>query len=1355
MHRGKKLLLFCASLFLLVIISIISFSSGVNAATLTVTNLNDSGPGSLRQAIADSLEGDIIAFDNGLTGTLTLLSTIEIDKSLTINGPGKDIVTISGNRQVRIFNLISDDEFSINNLTLTQGLGGGGAIQAAGLGTGEISLNIDSIKFIDNSTCPIPVDEEDICYSNSSGGAVYMYGSINISNSDFINNSTATQAESFGGAVYTIFGNANITNTNFEGNTSYFGGALYIDGNIANIGNVDFIDNYAEYSGGAIVANGSAIIDSSYFFNNTAQSGDGGAMWIPSPPAPNYHTYINNTTLEYNNSNAKGGAISGSDFHLEITNSTLNNNVSGSKGGAINYDVSTCSPYPNIERNFILANSTLAYNEANEGGGVYYKVYKYACSTPVLHTSKIINSTIASNISDLGGGVFTEFYTNVPRAEIIRLEVQNTILANNIGGNCADIDTPILGNMYSLQYPGNECGDLQESDPYLFPLADNGGPTKTMMPDIDSGVLNSGDNSICSQDPINNLDQRGVERPQDSNSGGVGWNCDIGAVEVRRSDLNYPPYLFEFLFNPASGAVDEGYTIEVTANFIDPDNDPLVYDWDLDSDGIFEIQNQQTVTVSAENIEGPTYISAGVRATDPKGAFEESGTPIRVNDIHPGEWGPMSNVNAPEGTRGQAEVWTGTEMIVWGGENVSGNCSLNTGSRYNPTTNTWTPMSNSNAPTPRRYHSAIWTGTEMIIWGGEQCNWGPTWNTGAKYNPVTDTWTPISTVNAPSPRLFHSVVWTGTEMIVWGGDQISPGVSSTDTGAKYNPATDTWTAITSVGAPSPRNQATAIWTGTEMIIWGGADDCCNTGNDVASGAKYNVVTDAWTAMPIVTSAWGFFSHSVVWTGDKMIIWGGLTINEKYAAKTYIYDPVSNTFEEGVSDPHNGSPSERGTHEAVWMDGEMFVWGGYEGGVSFLNTGAIYDPTTHTWRSTSLIGAPSKRNWASTVWTGESVLVWGGFNNDGTEYFLNDGAIFYPEGIINTPPTVDAGGPYYVNEGDLVSLTATATDPENDELTYKWDLDSDGNFETSGQIVDFDSDNLNPGTYIVKARATDPGNLFDEAEAEVIINDIPTVDDFVALGSLGIWLKQGTIVNSGDIGASQQATSFLDSGVEASIGNNVSIVNPESDLYADSIWLKSGSEVNRAYYNTKSGSGSILNGDFTPIDLPVVEVIPTTPEFNAGTTDIEVLAGTSQTIDAGNFDDLIVRHNATVTFTGGIYNFDSWDIRQDVNLYFTAQTEIRIADKLGSDSGVELKPAIGSGLDASDIIFYVTGVNGSSGNIGATPKAAQFGTGTVMEANVYVPNGTLFIKANSIATGSFIGKWVTIGEDVNLTLDSAF
>ena len=175
-------------------------------------------------------------------------------------------------------------------------------------------------------------------------------------------------------------------------------------------------------------------------------------------------------------------------------------------------------------------------------------------------------------------------------------------------------------------------------------------------------------------------------------------------------------------------------------------------------------------------------------------------------------WTATDTTNAPTGRQAHTVVWTGSEMIVWGG--VGGPCNpfctpFNTGGRYNPATDTWTATSTTNAPSARYNHTAVWTGGEMIVWGGYDRS--SSFNTGGRYNPGTDSWTATNTL-APSARHEHTAVWTGSEMIVWGG---SDGSSSFNTGGRYNPSTDTFTSINTINAPSARELHTAVWTGSE------------------------------------------------------------------------------------------------------------------------------------------------------------------------------------------------------------------------------------------------------------------------------------------------------------------------------------------------------------------------------------------------------------------------------------------------------------------------------------------------------------------------------------------------------------
>ena len=236
-------------------------------------------------------------------------------------------------------------------------------------------------------------------------------------------------------------------------------------------------------------------------------------------------------------------------------------------------------------------------------------------------------------------------------------------------------------------------------------------------------------------------------------------------------------------------------------------------------------------------------------------------------------WAATSTVDAPGPRSGHTAIWTDSEIIVWGG---FGGGWLNTGGRYDPATDTWTTISTEGAPSPRSGHTAVWNGTEMIVWGGAFIGTDRVrvfHNTGGRYDPVTDTWTATTLAGAPIGRWQHTAVWTGSEMIVWSGVTSCDDVCHvTNTGGRYDPATDTWTATSLAGASSVRRLPTAVWTGQEMLVWGGEGR--GSFFPVNTGGRYDPVTDTWTATSLDGAPSGRCKHTAVWTGTEMIVLGG-------------------------------------------------------------------------------------------------------------------------------------------------------------------------------------------------------------------------------------------------------------------------------------------------------------------------------------------------------------------------------------------------------------------------------------------------------------------------------------------------
>ena len=292
------------------------------------------------------------------------------------------------------------------------------------------------------------------------------------------------------------------------------------------------------------------------------------------------------------------------------------------------------------------------------------------------------------------------------------------------------------------------------------------------------------------------------------------------------------------------------------------------------------------------------------------------------------------------------------------------------------------------APSSRTVHTAVWTGDRMVVWGGTTILSPYTQeNTGSLYDPVTDSWQATTTSFAPGARHAHSAVWTGGRMIVWGGWSGSSGFYGS--GAAYAP--DNWFgAVSSVGAPPAREGHTAVWTGTEMIVWGGHD----SDGVYDTGAKYDPVSDAWTSATSTTgSPSSRWEHVAVWTGNRMVIWGGRPNAPQSSSVDTggLYDPATDTWTGATS--LSGAPSPRSKPSAVWTGREMIIWGGYDGTTMF-NTGARYDPVTNTWLAAlPTAGAPSGREAQSAVWTGSKMIVWGG--QDTLSSDLNTGGIYQP------------------------------------------------------------------------------------------------------------------------------------------------------------------------------------------------------------------------------------------------------------------------------------------------------------------------------------------------------------------------
>jgi hypothetical protein len=243
----------------------------------------------------------------------------------------------------------------------------------------------------------------------------------------------------------------------------------------------------------------------------------------------------------------------------------------------------------------------------------------------------------------------------------------------------------------------------------------------------------------------------------------------------------------------------------------------------------------------------------------------------------------------------------------------------------------WTQLP---APPQIREETAnLWTGHELISWGGhEPTSDAPSQADGFVFDPSTMSWGPMPA--APIARAGASAVWTGSEALFWGGWDSSGEVAVN--GAAFDPATSTWRAISD--APlEPRRPAAVVWTGSEMIVWGGGPNA-NRSKTFVDGAAYDPVTDMWH--PIADAPIALNVASGIWTGNEMIVFGSNLDNRNFADTATsvgeVYEPTTDTWRQ----IHPSSLSPQAT-SAIWVGDRMLAW-------DYLLQSQEYDPTTDSW-----------------------------------------------------------------------------------------------------------------------------------------------------------------------------------------------------------------------------------------------------------------------------------------------------------------------------------------------------------------------------------------------------------------------
>jgi len=453
----------------------------------------------LRDAVAAAADGDTITFFPSVTNITLTDGTIVLGAE-NIIGPGSAslAITTSAPASYDVFSFQGTGDVTVSGLSLTKN-------RIFTYNRGKFTL-------------------DDVSISNSYagyGGALYAAnsGDLVISGSHFENNASGNASK--GGAIYAINGgDVTITDTeiiNNDAQTNGAGGGIFVGAGATSFSLTDSVvtGNSAKSGGGMDIRTaGTVTIADSDISSNTSVYGGAGAI-ITYAGAD---VSIERSTIDGNTTTAKGdgGGLKVADRSLVVTDSTISHNVAGNTGGGIAIDRGT---------KVTINNTTITGNQAVTGGGLY------ASHMPVeINQSTIVNN----NATNRSGGVW--LYSS-------SMDISGTIISGNISAvagledvstlyvTAINSDHSLLGNVGVV--PGfaptpvtDLGGTIRSSTPGLTPLADNGGPTKTMALDPSSIAIDAGPDPVATFTG-NGFDQRGTPYVRVSGS-----SVDIGAFEL-------------------------------------------------------------------------------------------------------------------------------------------------------------------------------------------------------------------------------------------------------------------------------------------------------------------------------------------------------------------------------------------------------------------------------------------------------------------------------------------------------------------------------------------------------------------------------------------------------------------------------------------------------------------------------------------------------------------------------------------------------------------------------------------------------------------------------------------------------
>ncbi|HMF44228.1 MAG TPA: hypothetical protein VKQ32_26330 [Polyangia bacterium] len=340
-----------------------------------------------------------------------------------------------------------------------------------------------------------------------------------------------------------------------------------------------------------------------------------------------------------------------------------------------------------------------------------------------------------------------------------------------------------------------------------------------------------------------------------------------------------------------------------------------------------------------------------------------------------GRWVRLSADGAPKslhdaGWLDSASIWNGSQMVI--AQRRDGKW---TGTAFDPCANAWAPIAETNEPPP----GAPWPFPD-----GQDRPFRPSYD-GSSFNAfdkisvwdfARKAWLAVTAKAGLSPRSHYAVALAGRRFFVWGG--WGKGFSVLGDGAVLDLGRKSWKKMSAAGAPSPRLEpAAVVWTGSRLLIWGG-----RTGTNVPSsahalgdGALYDPVADRWKAMSAEHAPAPRTGGTVVWTGRKLVVFGGAgDVSGPQQHDGGIYDPAADRW--ATLDPPPGDVAL--PHGNVGPLTRIIV--APDGRVVFLPDNidrvAVLDADRASW---SIVDAAElgKRNGYRAFLVGRRLIIWGG------------------------------------------------------------------------------------------------------------------------------------------------------------------------------------------------------------------------------------------------------------------------------------------------------------------------------------------------------------------------------------------